>query len=42
VAFIVLELLLSGTPFHRVSVAFAVGASVSGLLLMRTLWRERS
>ena len=41
VAFVVLELVLSGTPFHRVSVAFAVGASVAGLLLMRTLWRER-
>jgi O-antigen/teichoic acid export membrane protein len=42
VAFIVLELTLSGTPFHRVSVAFAVGASIAGLLLMRTLWRERT
>jgi O-antigen/teichoic acid export membrane protein len=42
VAFVVLELVLSGTPFHRVSVAFAVGASIAGLLLMRTLWRERA
>jgi O-antigen/teichoic acid export membrane protein len=42
VAFVALELLLSGTPFHRVSVAFAVGASVSGLLLMRIVWKARS
>jgi O-antigen/teichoic acid export membrane protein len=42
VAFVVLELVLPGTAFHRVSVAFAVGASISGLLLMRTLWRERA
>jgi O-antigen/teichoic acid export membrane protein len=42
VVFIVLELVLAGTAFHRVSVAFAVGASVAGLLLMRTLWRERA
>jgi O-antigen/teichoic acid export membrane protein len=41
VAFVALELALSGTPFHRVSVAFAVGASLAGLLLMRTLWKER-
>jgi len=41
VAFVALELTLSGTPFHRVSVAFAAGASIAGLLLMRTLWRER-
>jgi O-antigen/teichoic acid export membrane protein len=42
VVFVVLELVLAGSAFHRVSVAFAVGASVAGLLLMRTLWRERA
>ena len=41
IVFVALELALSGTPFHRVSVAFAVGASLAGLLLMRTLWKER-
>jgi O-antigen/teichoic acid export membrane protein len=40
--FVALELALPGTPFHRVSVAFAAGASIAGLLLMRTLWRERT
>jgi O-antigen/teichoic acid export membrane protein len=42
VAFVVLELVLSGPAFHRVSVAFAAGSSIAGLLLMRTLWKERS
>jgi O-antigen/teichoic acid export membrane protein len=42
VAFVVLELVLSGTAFHRVSVAFAAGSSIAGLLLMRTLWKERT
>ena len=42
VTFVALELVLSGTPFHRVSVASAAGASIAGLLLMRTLWRERT
>jgi O-antigen/teichoic acid export membrane protein len=42
IAFVVLELVLSGTAFHRVSVAFAAGSSIAGLLLMRTLWKERS
>jgi O-antigen/teichoic acid export membrane protein len=42
VAFVVLEVVLSGEPFHRVSVAFAAGASIAGLLLMRTVWRERT
>jgi O-antigen/teichoic acid export membrane protein len=41
-AFVVLELTLAGTPFHRVSVAFAAGASIAGLLLMRILWRDRA
>jgi hypothetical protein len=41
-AFVALELTLSGTAFHRVSVAFAGGATIAGLLLMRTLWKERS
>lgn len=40
--FVVLELGLSGTAFHRVSVAFAAGAVLAGLLLMRTLWKERA
>ena len=42
VAFVALELTLSGAAFHRVSVAFAAGSSIAGLLLMRTLWRERT
>jgi O-antigen/teichoic acid export membrane protein len=41
-AFVALELLLSGTAFHRVSVAFAAGSTIAGLLLMRTLWGGRS
>jgi O-antigen/teichoic acid export membrane protein len=40
--FVALELGLSGTAFHRVSVAFAAGAVLAGLLLMRTLWKERT
>ncbi len=42
VAFVALELTLSGTAFHRVSVAFAAGATIAGLLLMRTLWKEKA
>jgi O-antigen/teichoic acid export membrane protein len=42
VAFVALQLTLSGTAFHRVSIAFAAGSVIAGLLLMRTLWRERS
>jgi O-antigen/teichoic acid export membrane protein len=42
VAFVVLELALAGSPFHRVSLAFAVGSSLAGLLLMRIVWKERS
>jgi O-antigen/teichoic acid export membrane protein len=41
-AFVVLELALPGTPFHRVSLAFAVGSSLAGLLLTRIVWKERS
>jgi O-antigen/teichoic acid export membrane protein len=41
-AFVALELALAGTPFHRVSLAFAVGSSLAGLLLMRIVWKERS
>ena len=40
--FVALELTLSGTAFHRVSIAFAAGSVIAGLLLMRTLWRSRS
>jgi O-antigen/teichoic acid export membrane protein len=42
IAFVALELTLSGTAFHRVSVAFAAGSTIAGLLLMRTLWRKRA
>jgi O-antigen/teichoic acid export membrane protein len=42
VAFVALELTLSGTAFHRVSVAFAAGATIAGLLLVRTLWKEKA
>jgi hypothetical protein len=41
-AFVVLELLLTAGAFHRVSVAFAVGSTIAGGLLMRTLWKERA
>ena len=33
---------LPGTAFHRVSIAFAAGSTIAGLLLMRTLWRSRA
>jgi O-antigen/teichoic acid export membrane protein len=41
-AFVALELVLPGTAFHRVSIAFAAGSTIAALLLMRTLWRERA
>ena len=37
-----LELVLPGTAFHRVSIAFAAGSTLAGLLLMQTLWRSRA
>lgn len=40
IAFVALQLTLSGTAFHRVSLAFAAGSVIAGLLLMRTLWKE--
>jgi O-antigen/teichoic acid export membrane protein len=40
--FVALELVLPGTAFHRVSVAFAAGSTLAGLLLMQTLWRSRA
>jgi O-antigen/teichoic acid export membrane protein len=40
--FVVLELTLSGTAFHRVSLAFAAGSVLAAVLLMRTLWRSRT
>jgi O-antigen/teichoic acid export membrane protein len=42
VLFVVLELTLPGTPFHRVSLAFAAGSVLAAVLLMRTLWRNRT
>jgi O-antigen/teichoic acid export membrane protein len=42
VAFVALELVLSGSAFHRVSVAFAAGSTIAALSLMRTLWKERT
>jgi len=42
IAFVALELSLHGSPFHRVSVAFAAGSLIAALLLMRTLWRWRT
>jgi O-antigen/teichoic acid export membrane protein len=41
-AFVALELVLPGTAFHRVSIAFAAGSTIAALLLMRTLWRARA
>ncbi len=37
--FVTLELGLPGSPFHRVSIAFAAASLLAALLLMRTLWR---
>ena len=37
--FVVLELSLPGSPFHRVSLAFAAASLLAALLTMRTLWR---
>jgi hypothetical protein len=42
VAFVALELTLAGSPFHRVSVAFAAASVLAALLLMRTVWRSRT
>jgi O-antigen/teichoic acid export membrane protein len=42
IAFVALELTLSGSAFHRVSLAFAAGSTIAALLLIRTLWRERT
>ncbi len=42
VTFVVLELNLSGTEFHRVSVAFAAASTLIALLLMAAVWRERA
>ncbi|HEY7453590.1 MAG TPA: hypothetical protein VH683_03420 [Thermoleophilaceae bacterium] len=41
VSFVVLELTLGGTEFHRVSVAFAVASSLVAVTLMGALWRTR-
>ncbi len=40
--FVALELALPGSPFHRVSIAFAAASLLAALLLMRTLWRWRT
>jgi O-antigen/teichoic acid export membrane protein len=40
VAFVALQLAAGGSPFHRVSVAFAVGSLLAAIWLMRTLWRS--
>jgi len=39
--FVALELALSGTAFHRVSVAFAAGSALAAALLVTTVWRSR-
>ena len=39
IVFVALELSLPGSPFHRVSLAFAAASLLAALLLMRTLWR---
>jgi O-antigen/teichoic acid export membrane protein len=40
--FVALELTLPGSAFHRVSIAFAAGSVIAAVLLMRTLWRNRT
>ena len=39
--FVSLELVLGGSDFHRVSVAFAAASSLVALTLMASLWRSR-
>ena len=39
ITFVALELTLSGTPFHRVAVAFAAASGVIAALLMAAVWR---
>jgi O-antigen/teichoic acid export membrane protein len=40
--FVALQLTLSGTPFHRVAVAFAIASALVGALLMASVWRGRA
>ncbi len=40
--FVVLELSLQGTPFHRVAVAFAISSALIGGLLMASVWKGRA
>lgn len=42
VTFVVMQLNLDGTEFHRVSVAFATASTLIALLLMAAVWRERT
>jgi O-antigen/teichoic acid export membrane protein len=42
VTFVVLELSLHGTPFHRVAVAFAIASALVGALLMASVWKGRA
>jgi len=41
VTFVGLELVLGGSEFHRVSVAFAAASTLVALTLMGSLWRAR-
>jgi hypothetical protein len=40
--FVVLQLSLDGTPFHRVAVAFAIASALVGGLLMASVWKGRA
>ena len=42
VTFVVLQLSLDGSEFHRVSVAFMAASTLIALLLMVAVWRERA
>jgi O-antigen/teichoic acid export membrane protein len=42
VTFVILELTLAGSEFHRVSVAFAAASTLIAVLLMAAVWRQRA
>jgi hypothetical protein len=42
VTFVGLELSLSGSEFHRVSVAFAAASTLIAVLLLVAVWRQRA
>jgi O-antigen/teichoic acid export membrane protein len=41
ITFVALQLTLSGSDFHRVSVAFATASALAALMLFAAVWRGR-